>query len=138
MYETWIKGKIAELQIQLIAASMGITVSVPTVDARYDFILDIDGTLYKAQVKYADQTQNKGSVVVDLRRETRSATTEKRIYSKKEIDVLLVYIPKIDKVLWVEPKDFENKTCLTFRYEACKSSQTKGIRWVENYIWKRP
>ena len=48
------KGVIAFARVLIEAAKKEIPVSVPTLPARYDLVLDYGGRLYRAQIKYAD------------------------------------------------------------------------------------
>lgn len=108
MYVTYRKGQVAMLKVQLRANELGATVSLPTVEGRYDLIVDLQGRLYRAQVKYAGAvTKNgaRGSVHLSLRKDTRGNKRTK-LYRKEEVDVLLVYLPKIDEVLWIDPEFF--------------------------------
>jgi hypothetical protein len=103
---------------------------VPTLPARYDLVLDYGGRLYRAQVKYADSKSptSQGVIRVDLRR-------RKRCYTKEEIDVLLVYVPQIDKVCWFGPEFFDNKVGLQLRIAPTLNGQKAGCRMVDDYIW---
>src|SRR5262245_9350269 len=104
------KGQIAFLKVQLEAARRGVVVLLPTIPMRYDLVLDYQGRFYRAQVKYADgrTPHANGSVRVDLRR-------REKYYTQDEIDLLLVYIPQIDKVCCFSPEHFHNKATLYLR-----------------------
>src|SRR5437870_5581965 len=98
---TDLKGQIALLKVLLAAAKKGAAVSLPTAPVRYDCIVDYQGRLFRAQVKYADgkSPRSAGVVRVDFRR-------RKRCYTKEEIDVLFVYVPQVDRVCWFPPEIF--------------------------------
>jgi hypothetical protein len=124
------KGQIALWKVVLAAFHKGACVSLPCVPARYDLILDYQGKLYRAQVKYADckAPHSQGAVQVDLRR-------RKRCYTRDEIDVLLVYIPQVDRVCWFPPEMFDNKAVLYLRWQPAKNGQTRGCRAIEDFLW---
>ena len=124
------KGQIAVLKVQIEAEKKRARVFLPTKQDRADMVLDYRGKLYRAQVKYADgkSPRSQGCFRLDLRR-------RKRRYTSDEIDVLLVYIPQIDKVCWFGPEVFHNKPCLQLRLQPTKNGQQKGCRMVEDYIW---
>jgi hypothetical protein len=124
------KGVIAFARVLIEAAKKEIPVSVPTLPARYDLVLDYGGRLYRAQIKYADSKSphSQGAVQVDLRR-------RKRCYTKEEIDVLLVYLPQIDKVCWFGPEFFDNKAVLHLRITPTLNGQKVGCRMADDYIW---
>jgi hypothetical protein len=124
------KGQLACLKVQEEAMRKGAIVSFPSIPSRYDLILDYRGKLYRAQVKYADgKTPNaQGSIKLDLKRRGRC-------YTQEEIDVLLVYLPQIDKVCWIEPSVFHNKMSLCLRLQPAKNRQKNGCRMVTDLIW---
>jgi hypothetical protein len=127
---TDIKGQIALLKVLMAAANKGATVSLPTTPLRYDLVLDWEGKLYRAQVKYADgkSPHSEGAIRVDLRR-------RKRQYSQDEVDILLVYVAQVDRVCWFGPEVFHQKAGLHLRTKPAKNGQAKGCLSVENYIW---
>jgi hypothetical protein len=87
------KGQIALAKVLMEAAKKRAVVSIPTTQARYDLILDYEGRLYRVQVKYANgKSQNsQGAIRCDLRKRTKC-------YRADEVDVMMVYIPQIDKI----------------------------------------
>ena len=136
MHEPYRKGQEAMLRVQLRAVEKGWLVALPTVEARYDLILDDDARLYRAQVKYAGSVHASaaGAVQLDLRKETRH-NGKKRLYSRTEIDALLVFVPQIGKVLWVGPELFDGAHGLSFRFESPKNGQVSGVRRADDLVW---
>lgn len=134
MHSTYQKGQIASLKVQQVATEKGYLVSLPTVEARYDLIIDTGDKLYRAQIKYVDGTANSGSAQLDLRKETRN-NGKKRIYTSDEIDCILAYIPKVDKVCWIGPNLFEGKKKLNLRYAPSKSNSEKNYHFVDKLEW---
>jgi hypothetical protein len=124
------KGQIAIAKVQIEAAKKGAMVLLPTTPERYDLVLDWQGKFYRAQVKYADckTAHAQGSVYVDLRR-------RKRVYTKDEIDVLLVYVACVDKLCWFGPEVFHEKCAVCLRVQPTINGQKRGCRMVEEFIW---
>jgi len=135
MYDRYVKGEIARLKAELRALEKDCVVCYPQVECRYDSILVFDdGRILKAQIKYTDQKSSKDSYIVDLRKETLN-NGKKRVYTKNEIDVILLYIKIIDDVLWIPPELFDNKQSLSFKIGPTKNNQQKFIRFAKDYIW---
>ena len=136
MYITHKKGQIAVCEIQRRALEKDVVVCIPTTEQRYDLIIEENNKLYKVQSKYVDAKVNEssGSVCLDFRKECRN-NGKKRVYNDKEIDVVLAYLPKIKKVLWLGPEIFHNKGSITLRYELPKNNQKNGITMVDDLIW---
>lgn len=134
------KGEYAHLKVQQRALERGLTLSRPIMDARYDFIVDEGGKLERVQVKYGDGAPIAGSsntITVSLRRwnSGRFRGRMGRMYSKEEVDALLVYVPKIDRVLRFEPEHFCEKAILVVRLAPSKNNQQKGVLLAEKFVW---
>jgi hypothetical protein len=56
-------------------------------------------------------------------------------YRASEIDLLLVYVRKIDKILWLGPEEFDGRTRLHIRVEPTLNNQVKGCLMAADYIW---
>ena len=125
MFVTHSKGEVAQLHVELRAAEKGITVSRPTTEARYDLLLDLDGVIEKAQVKYAGYWRN-DAVQVDLRRDTRNNKV-KKTYKRDEVDAVYVYIPDKGKIYKLGPDIFDGRTTLNIRFSLPKNGQRKGL-----------
>ncbi len=129
------KAEIACLKVVLRAIEKGATVSKPMVEAtRYDLVIDYQGRLYRAQVKYSDGVCRAGAVWVRLHSGSYGKTRF-RCYSAQEVDIVLAYLPKLDAILWIDPCHFEGKSAMHFRLEKARNNQTKGCRSVEDFIW---
>ena len=129
------KGDLAIAKVILTATQKGYTISKPLSDsARYDLILDINGILKRVQVKYADGkcSQATGVIRVGLEKVYKG---KKLFYSDQDIDLLLVYLPKIDKICSFYAKDYSEKRNLFIRYIPAKNGQSKGCLLAESYFW---
>lgn len=56
-------------------------------------------------------------------------------YKSSEVDALVVFIPKIDKLCYFPLWIFEGKRKLTIRLEKPKINLTKGIIFAKDYYW---
>ena len=125
------KGEIAQLKVQQRAVELGYTVSIPTVDCRYDLIIDDNSSLTIVQIKYADGKAHGKSVRVYLSSRHKNNTLK---YKKEEIDLVLVYVPKIDKILQIKAEQFHDKDNIDIRIEKIEGSPLR-FNWYENYLW---
>ena len=134
-FTTNVKGQLAVSRAELRAFELGYLPSRPLYDARYDLIVDNAKKLLRLQVKYADgkPSNSSGSVVVKLEYQDR----RKNIYTyqKSEIDGLVVYIPKIDKLCFFPNNIFVGKKKLNIRLDKPKNNQKKGVIAAEDYYW---
>lgn len=128
MYETFRKGEVAVLKVQLWALEHGFHVSKPIVETRYDLVLDVAGKLYRVQVKYADikKREAANSIHLDLRKTCRG-NGKVKLYSASEVDVILAYLPSVEQIVWIEPSRFAGKTAVTIRLAPAKNNQKIGV-----------
>ena len=130
------KADLARLKVEMRALELGVVCSRPVIEGtRYDCILDTGSNLYRAQIKCGNgvTAYSSGAVAVSLRKEIRKDRNHP--YYADEIDALLVYVPKIDRVCWFGPEVFNGKSALSIRIAPCKNNQTKGCLLAENYLW---
>lgn len=130
------KGEIAHLKVQLRATEKGIVVSRPTTEVRYDFILDDGKSLLRAQVKWGGgkSINSENAVCVDLRKDG-GRRGKRRKYLRTEIDVLLVYVPELDRVLAFDSEHFHNKSAIMIRLAPTKSGQKTGVKLASCFYW---
>jgi hypothetical protein len=131
------KAKLAELKVELRAHEKGYIVSRPTKPARYDLIIDCSGRLYRVQVKYGGgkSLNSTGVVVVNLRSYVGNKSTDFKVYSASEVDILAVYLPELDKICWLSPEVFENKNALYLRTQISKNNQRQKCYFVDDFVW---
>jgi hypothetical protein len=130
------KGYIAENRALMRAIELGYSIYKPVMNARCDLILEeTNGKLIKVQVKYGDGkvTHSQGSVMVKLGYENRKKTMY--TYQSHEVDALVVYIPKIDKLCFIPPNLFLGKVKIHIRHTEPRNGQKKGIVYAHDYYW---
>ncbi len=134
--ESWQKGEIAELKVILRAAEKGMIVNKPVITStRYDLILDDGYRLLKAQVKWAGGSRQEveGATSVDLRK--LGYSREHRRYSEGEFDILLIYLPQIDKICAFGPEIFLSRQTLSIRFAPTKNGQAKKCVMADDFLW---
>lgn len=128
------RGHVAQLKVEQRALEKGCLVSRPTHDCRYDLVLDEGGKLYRVQIKYANgfSANASGSVVIDLRKPHKNKVL---IYSRDQIDLMLVYIPAIDKIVRLLPEHFHNRPQFTIRIAPTANNQASKINFAQDFLW---
>jgi hypothetical protein len=135
MYETHQKGEIASCEVQRRAIEKGFIVSKPTTEARYDLLLDDGLKIHRVQVKYADaEGTDVDSTELDLRKECRN-NGKSKVYTKDEIDLVLVYVPRIDNVICLGPELFHNRKTITVRFAPSGKYFGKKQHFANDLIW---
>lgn len=120
-------GKITELEVMSYIIKKGYSVSLPYGDKdRYDQIWDINGKLYKIQVKTCHlSTKNSGKAIEF--KTTGTSNGRKTSYSKNDIDYFATYW---ENQVYIVPVE-ETSSTKTLRFE-CTSNQP-NISWAKNY-----
>ena len=129
------KGQLAVSKAELRAVELGYVPSRPLFDSRYDMIIDDRKKLQRVQVKYANgkPSNTEGAVVVKL--EYNDRTNHSYTYNITEVDALVVYIPRIDKLCWLPPRVYAGKKRLSIRIEPPKNGQRVGLVLASDYFW---
>lgn len=131
-------GELAIAKVILRAIELGVGVYKPVVEGRTDLILDDGEKLYRTQVKYAggaSPKQCQGALSVGLRKWRNDGRAVIPFYTRNEIDLLLVYVRKLDKILWFGPEVFDGRGQLHIRLEPTRNKQAKGCLMAANCIW---
>ncbi len=126
---------MAVSKAEIRAFELGFVPSRPLYDARYDLVIDNGKKLIRAQVKYANSkpTNAEGAVVVKLEYQNRKKKTY--TYQNSEVDVLIVYIPEIDKLCLFPSRVFVGKRKLSIRISKAKNNQKQRVIAAEDYYW---
>ena len=126
------KGELAQLRAELRALEKGFVAARPQVVTRYDLLIDDGSKIWRVQVKYADgkAANTDNAVLASLSAVDRHNNTT--LYTIKEVDAFVIYVPKVDEVLWLPADIGCGKTKLQIKTGGRR--QTNSL-WYEDYIW---
>jgi hypothetical protein len=130
--DTNCKGAIAEAYVVARALEMGYNVSKPLVPCAYDLVLEKEGKFTRCQVKYLDNHGAGDYKTVRLRKQ-RPVRKGLLSYSDKEMDIFLCYIPRVNKIIWVDLEKFGDKNDLYIRLEVDK--EYENMHLINEFIW---
>lgn len=130
-------GNLTELQCITRFYELGYSVSIPYGDSeKYDFILDINGSLYKIQCKHANVHFNNCGIADFITIATtwqsgysKNKKLKRNTYSKDEIDYFVTHFNKKNYLIPVE----KCNTVKTLRILPPKNNQLKGINLLDDY-----
>lgn len=124
-------GNIVEIEAQLLATKMGIQVSIPYGDrARYDQIWDINGKLWRIQVKKCNLIKN-DCIEINCKSSMRvHGKIVNKGYTKDEIDYLVTCY---DGKCYIIPVDQLPSRSKTLRLNKPINNQRVGISYAEDY-----
>lgn len=131
-------GNLTELQCMTRFYELGYAVSIPYGDSeKYDFILDVNGKLYRLQVKHANVhiTDNGTHEFITVDTSWQSGFTKKsnytnHKYSKEEIDYFVTHYNGSNYMIPVEECGVEKR----LRILPPKNNQSKGVNYLADYI----
>lgn len=128
-------GQMAVCKTEIRAIELGYMPSRPLMDCRYDIVLDDGDRLWRVQVKHANKEPSSAAGSVCAKLEYTTRTNKLYTYNAQEVDALVVYIPKIDRLCWLPIHLFAGKREITIRICPPKNSQKKGLIMASDYFW---
>lgn len=123
-------GNVTEVSVMLSFLKLGYNVLTPYGDCeRYDFVADINGTLYKIQVKTSKDEDGKFSFNTASTHYTDGKCIHDS-YTKDEIDF---FATVYNDECYLIPVEKCGGRSTSLRYETPKNGQTRGIKWAKDY-----
>ena len=118
------KGPLGATKAIARFAELGIPAfqAVATEHLPYDFIVDDGAGLRKVQAKYREAGPDRVVQVPSSNSWSNARGTHSRLYTPKDFDILTVYVPEVDKVLFLP-------------FEMCGKSISLERRIVCDYYW---
>jgi hypothetical protein len=126
------KGAVAEAAIALAAVELGIGVSKPICDERYDLIFDLGEQLIRVQCKWA--TRYGDVVIVRCYSSRRTADGLLRtFYRPDEIDAFAAYCAELKRCYFLPIDSLPASRQINLRVAPSRNRQHVGINWAEDY-----
>jgi hypothetical protein len=126
------KGLIAETAVIHECAKLGVPVSQPLGDERYDLVLDLGERMLRVQCKWAAK---QGDVIVIRCRTCRRGRQGliHRSYRAGEIDAIAAYSPDTDRCYLLPAELSVECAAVALRLAPTKNNQAAGIRWAQDF-----
>ena len=126
------KGLVAETAVVHECAKLGISVSKPLDDQRYDLILDLGARLLRVQCKWAVK---KGDVIVIRTRTCRRGREGliHRSYGSDEIDAVAGFCEETSLCYLLPHELSVERSMVQLRVGPTKNNQLAGIRWARDF-----
>lgn len=124
------KGNLTELQCLAAFMEQGCGISIPYGDnSKYDFIADINGKLFKIQVK-TSSLKDENAIKFSCRTtHVNCSGVKNKRYSSNEVDFFATYWDNQCYVIPINECSVEK----TLRFVPPKSGQIKGISFAKDY-----
>lgn len=115
-------------------AKYDIPVSIPFSDnLPYDFIADVNGKLFRIQVKSSSYSDTNGSISFYITTNNWYSKTTKK-YNQSDCDVIVCYDLNNSYTYLLTPSQFVDRKSVTIRQQPAKNNQNKGCNLHENFI----
>jgi hypothetical protein len=115
-------GDISEMVIMQKFIRIGANISIPFNDCPYDLIVDLNGTLYKVQIK---SLWNQKDGILRLNTTQGHKSSGLRSY-KNNVDLIAAYCNETEHCILIPIKDvIEPK--MRFRYKKAKNNQLSNL-----------
>jgi len=121
------KGQVAQLEVELCAYRKGYFTSRPQTDLEYDLVIDTHKELIRAQIKFCNRKRHNND---NLELNLYNKNSNRLYYSNKNVDIILVYVPEVDKVLAYNSDKFHKRKTISINLTDKSSSF-----YYERYIW---
>jgi hypothetical protein len=128
------RGLVAETAILHECVKVGIGVSRPLDDERYDLIIDLRPRLLRVQCKLARRQRDIVRVRLYTSRRGPNGMVV-RAYDSREVDVFGVYCPETSCCYLLPAAEFEALQVVHLRLAPSNNSQVAGIRWARDYVF---
>jgi hypothetical protein len=126
------KGAIAEMEIATAAMRLGIPVSRPLNDERYDFVFELSSGLVRVQCKWA--VKDDEVVIIRCRRCRRGPEgLIRHAYKPGEIDAIAAYCPDTDACYFLPAMMSVNRAAVQLRLAPTRNNQSRLINWARDY-----
>ena len=126
------KGAIAEAKIAACAIELGLVVSKPLVDARYDLIVDLNHELLRVQCKWAVRIGDVVSVRTRRCRRGREGLIHRQ-YERGEIDTIAAYCAELDRCYLLPEEMSVGRAMVHLRLAPTQNNQRALINWAQEY-----
>lgn len=129
---THFQGEITELEVAEAFLAQGYQVCKPLVsDSRYDFVVDINHTFYRIQVKTSSLSID--GDYIEFKTQSSHTNTKKTIYhsySKEEVDYFATIF---NHQCYLVPIEQVGSRSFRLRLKPTKNGQTKNINFAKDF-----
>ena len=126
------KGLVAETAVVHECAKLGISVSRPLDDQRYDLILDLGSKLLRVQCKWAARTGDVVAIRTLTSRRSRDGHIHRR-YAAHEIDAIVAFCEETGRCYLLPQELSVDRSLVLLRLEPTRNNQAAGIRWAREF-----
>lgn len=131
-------GNLTELQCITRLYELGCAVSIPYGDSeKYDFIIDVNGNLYRLQCKHANPQYNENGEIEKIEIKTtwqtgytRNSPAIRHKYTKEDCDYFVTFYNGKTYLISVD----ECSITKTLRLIPPKNNQKVGISFLKDYV----
>jgi prevent-host-death family protein len=130
------KGAIAEAVIAAEATKLGIIVSRPIIDARYDLIFDTGRSVWRVQCKCGALHRDAGVIKVNLMSTWCTPTGYARnSYSAGELDLIALYCGDLDACYLLDAAPLADRRAIYLRLSPPRNGQRACVNLAADFAF---
>jgi len=129
------KAATAKAKLIEYATRKGWQIYFPFTDGgKVDAILEIDGRLWRAQIKYSAQQRYEHTLIIKTSStQPRRNRNRKTKYDIEDFDLLITYSAITDKLYVFAVDDIVGKNYVTLRLGPTRNGQVKGVHQATEF-----
>ena len=129
LFNTQLKGRTTEIEVVLAFIKLGFNIAEPFVPDRYDFIADVNGHLFKIQVKSSTYREDKITFATKNTHTNTQGTTYKN-YKSDNIDF---FATTYKGECYLVPVSECGVSNCSLRIAPTKNGRAEGIKFLQDY-----
>jgi prevent-host-death family protein len=131
------KGAIAEEVIAAEATKLGVIVSRPNIDARYDLIFDTGSSLLRVQCKWGRLDAHEGVIKVNLVSSWCIPSGYARsTYKAGEVDLFAVYCHELNRCYLLEADALVDRRTMYLRLSEPRNAQRACVNLASDFTFE--
>jgi prevent-host-death family protein len=131
------KGAIAEEAIAAAATKLGIVVSRPNLDARYDLVFDTGNSLFRVQCKWGALDEEAGVIKVNLTSSWCTPTGYARSpYMAGEVDLFAIYCSEQDRCYLLGAEELVSRRGIYLRIAEPRNGQRACVNLASDFTFE--
>lgn len=130
---TQLKGRTTEMEVVVAFLKKGFNIAEPYVSDRYDFIADVNGNLFKIQVKTSTKNDDK----ITFATKNVHINTQGTTYKNYKSDNIDFFATTYNGECYLVPVNECGVSNCSLRITPTKNGRSEGIKFLQDYTLEK-
>lgn len=126
MYDRHLHGKLSEYFVAYELTRIGLDVTIPSGNPRYDLIVESETARYFVQVKSTYRKEDE--IKVNLR-----GNSDTKAYTKRDVDIIAIHDRSNNEVYYLPIEELRGQVSICLKYEQQKKIVSHRTRMAADY-----